>query len=176
MAEQLFYIIPIVMLLLSMITDWRRRKIYNWITLPGILLGIFFIVCFHKFSITFLFSYIFMFFILMIVYSQKAMRGGDVKLLLALSLYLSPTELFLNLAICMFSAFFYFLIRTVKLKGLAGALTDVRADAISLFVLGENITNYFTNEKAVFPGGGSVLISVSFIVTLFLSHLFGKLI
>ncbi|XCH79189.1 MAG: A24 family peptidase [Candidatus Dehalobacter alkaniphilus] len=175
MTEQLFYIIPILMLLISTITDWRRRKIYNWITLPGILLGIFFIVGFHKFSVTFLFSYISMFFILMIVYSQKAMRGGDAKLLLALSLYLPPAGVFLNLAICMFSAFFYFFIRTIKLKGLAGTFTDVRADTISLLVLGEN-SNNFTNEKAEFPGGGAVLIAISFIVTLFLSHLFGNLI
>ncbi|MCM1565197.1 MAG: A24 family peptidase [Dehalobacter sp.] len=157
------------MLLICVVTDWRKRKIYNWVTTPGFFLGIIHVICAKTYSVNYCVSFFFLFLILLLVYSHGAMRGGDVKLLSALSLFLTPGAFFFNLALFMFSAFFYFFFQTVRVKGLSRTINDVKTDSLVLIAIGENNNSFANGVKSrFFPGGGAALISLCYIVTSFL--------
>ncbi len=166
MVNYLALLIPLVMLSICVLTDWQKRKIYNWVTIPGSILGIIYVIYAKTYSVSYGVSFFFLFLILLFVYSHGAMRGGDVKLLLALSLFLTPGALFFNSALFMFSAFFYFFFQTVRIKGLTQTINDIKTDSLVLIAIGEN-NNFFANgvKSRFFPGGGATLISLCYIVT-----------
>ncbi|NBJ16979.1 MAG: prepilin peptidase [Dehalobacter sp. 4CP] len=169
MVKDLALLIPLILLSICVLTDWRKRKIYNWVTIPGLILGIFYLIYAKAYSASYWLSFFFLFLILLFVYSHGAMRGGDVKLLLALSLFLTPGAFFFNSAIFMFSAFFYFFFQTVRVKGLSRTIHDVKTDSLVLIAIGENNNSFANGVKSrPFPGGGAVLISSCYILTSFL--------
>ncbi|WP_081580543.1 MULTISPECIES: A24 family peptidase [unclassified Dehalobacter] len=154
------------MLSICVVTDWRKRKIYNLVTTPGFILGIIYVIYVKTYSASYCVSLFFLFLILLLVYSHGAMRGGDVKLLLALSLFLTPGAFFFNLALFMFSAFFYFFFQTVRVKGLSQTVNDVKTDSLVFIAIGENNNSFANGVKSTFfPGGGAALISLCYIVT-----------
>jgi Flp pilus assembly protein protease CpaA len=169
MVNYLALMIPFIMLSICVATDWRKRKIYNLVTIPGFFLGLIHVIYTKEYSVSYGISFFFLFLILLFVYSHGAMRGGDVKLLLALSLFLTPGAFFFNSALFMFSAFFYFFFQTVRIKGLSQTVHDVKTDSLVFIVTGEN-NNFFASgvNSIFFPGGGAVLISLCYIITSFL--------
>ncbi|WP_348980861.1 A24 family peptidase [Dehalobacter sp. 14DCB1] len=169
MVNDLAWLIPLMILSICVLTDWRKRKIYNWVTIPGFILGLIYVIYAKTYSVSYGFSFLFLFLILLFVYSHGAMRGGDVKLLLALSLFLTPGAFFFNLALFMFSAFFYFFFQTIRIKGLSQTVKDVKTDSLVLIAIGENNNSFANGVKSrFFPGGGAALISLCYIVTSFL--------
>jgi|GEM_PF-5545622 len=169
MVNDLAWLIPLMMLSICVLTDWRKLKIYNWVTIPGLIIGIIYVIYAKTYSVSYGFSFLFLFLILLFVYSHGAMRGGDVKLLLALSLFLTPAAFFFNSALLMFSAFFYFFFQAVRVKGLSQTIHDVKTDSFVLIAFGENNNSFANGVKTrLFPGGGAALISLCYILTSFL--------
>lgn len=97
----LTYIILFTVLTISMYTDWKYHKIYNWVTYPAIILGFIintinygsdgFISCCINLGITLLFFGIF--------YLLKMMGAGDIKLIIAISCLMNAVYAFAGLII-----------------------------------------------------------------------------
>jgi Flp pilus assembly protein protease CpaA len=168
MVYSIAQMIPFVILIISVVTDWKKRKIYNLVTIPGFFLGLAYVLYFKTYSVMYVIFFLFLFLIFLLVYAQRAMRGGDIKLLLTLSLFLSPGAFFFNAALFMFSAFFYFFFRAVRVKGVFQTVNDIKLDSFALFSIGEN-NNYFASgvKNPSFPGGGAILITLCYLTTIF---------
>lgn len=79
---------PLIVLtvLIAAVTDFRRQKIYNWLTLPAILAGLVVNTVLHGWSGlgTGLLGFGLAFFLSFGLYSLKGIKGGDVKLIAAI--------------------------------------------------------------------------------------------
>ena len=87
MDRIIIYIVLFTILTISMYTDWKYKKIFNYVTYPGILLG--FVLNFGFYGVDgiksccFSVAVAFGFFILF--YMIKMIGAGDVKLILAIA-------------------------------------------------------------------------------------------
>lgn len=105
----LIYIIMFTMLTISIYTDWKKHKIYNWVTYPCIILGFVlntleygydgFISCWINLGIAFVFFILF--------YVFKMIGAGDIKLILAISVLMNVFYAFAGLIIGSLLAAFY---------------------------------------------------------------------
>ena len=99
-------------LLLASITDLRKSKIPNFITLPGIGAGIIYLIFISRDTAK---EHIWICALLLILtfplFAIRAMGAGDVKLIIMISLFLSPKETILSLLIGFGLAVIYGIIR-----------------------------------------------------------------
>lgn len=97
----LIYFVMFIMLTISNFTDWKKHKIYNWVTYPGIILGFIlnsiaygldgFISCCISFGIALVFFLIF--------YIFKMIGAGDVKLIIAIAVLTNVFHAFAGLIV-----------------------------------------------------------------------------
>lgn len=90
-----------IMLTISIFSDWKKHKIYNWVTYPGIILGFILnylaygtdgiISCCISFAVSLIFFLIF--------YMLKMIGAGDVKLIIAISVLTNVFHAFAGLIV-----------------------------------------------------------------------------
>ena len=116
------YIILSIPLLIAIYTDLRKNKIYNWLTIPTLLLGLIF--AFVKGGYWGLLDgfvgFFFAFLIGFVLYIPKALKGGDVKLISAIGAWVGYTMI-LNTILWIFLcggavSIFYIIIRGTFFK------------------------------------------------------------
>lgn len=162
-----------LMLAVSIVTDSTRGKIYNWLTIPGFCLGLVYAVL-HDISFPFIYSYFILVGILLLLYSHRAIKGGDTKLILAVSLFMSPIQFLLSATIFMLGTFVFFFAKTVGQKGLRATFDSVKADTYAYVATGDIPNNFGAGVKKIsIPGGGASFIAFSILISLIITSLIG---
>lgn len=101
------------------------------------------------------------------MFKNGALKGGDVKLFLAISLFMIPMEFMLSASIFMFGTFGYFVIVTISHKGGKKTFNDINADLFAFTTTGD-VTNQFAAgmAKVTVPIGGAFFITLGVIISL----------
>lgn len=87
-------LIPIPFLLLSAVTDWRRRRIYNTVTYPLILMGLLLHgIHMHDEPLSLVLVSIVLTSFVFSTYKGCVLAGGDIKMMLGCLLFLSPERM-----------------------------------------------------------------------------------
>lgn len=73
--------------LLAALTDWQRRKIYNWLTLPAIVAGLVLNALEGRFLMS-LVGFAVCFGVFFLLFVLGGMKGGDAKLMAAVGAFL----------------------------------------------------------------------------------------
>ncbi len=94
---QILLLAPLgVVLLVAAVTDWRKRKIYNWLTYPTALVGLVLHTIVFGWSglVAGVLTMVGVVFIGMLMLPLGWLGGGDIKLLAAIGATLGPAALF----------------------------------------------------------------------------------
>lgn len=102
------------------------------------------------------------------MFKNGALKGGDVKLFLAISLFMIPMEFMLAASIFMFGTFGYFVVITIIHKGGKKTFQDINSDLFAFTTTGD-VTNQFANgmAKIKIPIGGAFFITLGVIISIF---------
>ena len=94
---QLLLLVPLgVVLVVAAVTDWRNRKVYNWLTYPAVIVGlVLHTIVFGVGGLTTgLITAVVVLFVGLLILPLGWLGGGDIKLLIAVGATLGPGALF----------------------------------------------------------------------------------
>jgi len=165
-------ILLITILLICCYTDLRTRKLYNWATLGGALLGFitnYYYLGTRGLSIAFI-GWVTGIIVLIIPYSMGGIGAGDVKLLGAIGAFLGPYRAVQSFLIAAILGGIYAAAILSKQKKLL-AITKGSIMELSIFVMSGFQINTFVGEKdgtaaATIPYG--LLLSIGALVVFLL--------